>query len=217
MVTPTPCGTASGFPTVHIHYRRPPDRLTVYRQALIHEDAHVKITLARNLALAAPVYAGGSEGAGGSESAGGNGGAGGNVPEGGRPEPILEPGSDVVWFTYPGAWHDVGRFYRADGRFTGLYANMLTPCVFQPGHDWETTDLFLDVWLPASGGPPRLLDQEELAAAEAAGLLRARWAERARSEADRLMAAWEAGVWPAPEVHQWTRERALALYNGRAV
>ena len=40
---------------------------------------------------------------------------------------VLESRSSAVWFTFPGAWHDVGRFHTADGRFTGYYANILTP------------------------------------------------------------------------------------------
>jgi predicted RNA-binding protein associated with RNAse of E/G family len=187
MVTLAPGAALPRFPRVHIHYRRPPDRITIYRQDLIHEDAHVKVTLARNLALPVPVQVDG--------------------------EPILEGGSDVLWFTYPGAWHDVGRFHRADGRLTGLYANVLTPCVFQPGHDWETTDLFLDVWLPADGGRPQILDEDELKAAEASGVIPEAWAKRARAEVRRLVAAWDARQWPAPEVYAWTRERALASYG----
>ena len=40
---------------------------------------------------------------------------------------VLEPGAPVVWFTFPGRHHDIGRFHTADGTFTGCYANILTP------------------------------------------------------------------------------------------
>jgi predicted RNA-binding protein associated with RNAse of E/G family len=40
---------------------------------------------------------------------------------------VLEPGAPVVWFTFPGRHHDIGRFHTADGAFTGCYANILTP------------------------------------------------------------------------------------------
>jgi predicted RNA-binding protein associated with RNAse of E/G family len=177
------------FPRVHIHYRRPPNHLTIYRQDLVHDDGRVKVTFARNISLPKAVQVDG--------------------------EVVLEPGSDVIWFTYPGLWHDVGRFHGADGRFTGIYANILTPCVFQPGHDWETTDLFLDLWLPAEGGPPQVLDAEELQIAEEAGVLSRRLAEQARDEVTRLLRLWEQGAWPAPEVHTWTRDRILAEYRAR--
>lgn len=171
-------------PRVHIHYLRPPARVTVYRQDLIEDNAHVKITLSRKMALPAPLQVG--------------------------EQTLLEAGSDVVWFTYPGLWHDVGRFHRADGHFTGIYANILTPCVFDSRHDWHTTDLFLDLWIPAEGGPPCLLDEDELIAAEEQGILEPRLASQARREAEALMTAWAEGRWPAPEVRSWTRERALA-------
>ena len=61
-------------------------------------------------------------------------------------EVALERGSDAVWFTFPGLWHDIGRFHRSDGTFTGIYANILTPPLIQPDGVWHTTDLFLDLW-----------------------------------------------------------------------
>jgi predicted RNA-binding protein associated with RNAse of E/G family len=45
--------------------------------------------------------------------------------------------------------------------FTGYYANILTPVRFHSPLDWETTDLFLDVWLDADGSAT-LLDEDEL-------------------------------------------------------
>lgn len=56
---------------------------------------------------------------------------------------MLETGSLAIWFTFPGAWHDIGQFHRADGTFSGTYANILTPPVMT-GPVWHTTDLFLD-------------------------------------------------------------------------
>lgn len=124
--------------------------------------------------------------------------------------PILEPGSPVVWFTFRGAYHDVGRFHRADGTFTGLYANVLTPVDGLDGAAWETTDLFLDVWLPADGGSPRLLDADELDDAVARDWVDRVDADAARAEAERLIGGARAGTWPPPLVHEWTLERARA-------
>ena len=61
---------------------------------------------------------------------------------------ILEPGAPVVWFTFPGRAHDIGRFHAAGGTFTGYYANVLTP-----------------VELDAAPPPPGTLNDAELAAA----------------------------------------------------
>jgi hypothetical protein len=197
---------ADGPRLVHIHYRRLPDRTEVHVQELVHESPEVKVTLARNLQIDAPLRVEGRV--------------------------ILETGSDAVWFTFPGAWHDIGRFHRADGTFTGIYANVLVPCVFEPGGIWRTTDLFLDLWLgaePTSRGEaasepvelegeeafreeafrrPRVLDQAELDEAERKGWIERALADRARWEARELLRRWESGDWPPSIVGAWTRERA---------
>ncbi len=170
---------------VEIHYLRPPDQLTVYRQELIHDDGRVKVTLARAVELREPLHAGGRT--------------------------ILEPGADALWFTFPGAWHDIGRFHLADGSFTGLYANMITPCRFSPGGVWHTEDLFLDLWLARDEATPLLLDEAELEEAERSGALSSALAARARAEADVLMAETRAGRWPPDIVRAWTLDHAKAF------
>lgn len=131
-------------------------------------------------------------------------------------ERILEPGSDVVWFTFPGLWHDIGRFHARDGSLTGIYANLITPCLFEPGGVWHTTDLFLDLWIPAVGGVPApdratILDVEELRRAEASGELDPFLVRRARDEADRLRSETGTGAWPPPVVDEWTLRRAVEV------
>lgn len=123
---------------------------------------------------------------------------------------ILESGSSVVWFTFRDAWHDVGRFHDADGRFTGLYANVLTPVLGLDGSDWTTTDLFLDVWLGAEAARAQVLDEDELEHALGQGWIDAPMAASARAEAARLLKAAAAGSWPPPVVGEWTLERARA-------
>ncbi|HEX5724027.1 MAG TPA: DUF402 domain-containing protein, partial [Longimicrobiaceae bacterium] len=123
--------------TVTLHYRRLPDREQRFRQIVVAETAEYVVTLLPAAELRRPVEAAGRV--------------------------VLEPGAPVVWFTYPGLWHDVGRFHRADGTFTGFYANVLTP-VAMHGDRWETTDLAVDVWLGADGAV-EVLDRTELAEA----------------------------------------------------
>jgi predicted RNA-binding protein associated with RNAse of E/G family len=168
--------------TVEIRYRRPPDREQTFTQLLVAETPKASITLLEAAEIEEPKRVGGTT--------------------------ILEPGSQILWFTLPGAWHDVGRFHLADGSFTGFYANVLTP-VEMNGREWETTDLFLDVWRGADGGV-ELLDEEELATAAERGWVDAPRARRARAEADRLLAAARQGSWPPPVVHEWDLARARA-------
>jgi predicted RNA-binding protein associated with RNAse of E/G family len=163
---------------ITLDYRRLPDTLERFEQRLVAREDACVVTLLDAAPLARPVEVAGVA--------------------------VLEPGAAVVWFTFPGAWHDAGRFHLRDGRFTGIYANVLTPVRGVAGTAWETTDLFLDVWLPARGGAPVLLDRDELAEAERRGWVEEPLATRARAEAGHLLEAAVAGRWPPPVVARWT-------------
>jgi predicted RNA-binding protein associated with RNAse of E/G family len=167
---------------IRIHYRRLPDRDTVFEQILLHETDECSVTFLASTALARPLSVGGA--------------------------PILEPGSPVIWFTYPGRWYDIGRFHLADGTFTGHYANILTPVRMEGGR-WFTTDLCLDVWA-AADGPVRLLDEEEFAEAVEREWMDAATAGEARGTADRLLRAAVEGRWPPRDVLGWDLARASA-------
>lgn len=171
---------------VAIHYRRPPDRVQVFDQWVALDRDDVIVTVSDPLQLEKPLLVDGGPG--------------------------LETGSIAVWFTFPGVWHDIGRFHLADGTFTGLYANVLTPPEID-GPIWRTTDLWLDVWTPP-GASARLLDLEEFDAGVSAGLIDDETATRARAEADRILERAATGEWPPPIVQEWTLERALRELNG---
>lgn len=165
---------------VRIHYLRPPDHRQVFRQTLVHRADEYVVTFLARTPLARPVKVGARV--------------------------VLEDGSPVIWFTYPGRMYDIGRFHDRAGGFTGWYANILTPVRFRSPLKWETTDLFLDVWVGADGRVA-LLDADELEAALAEGHIDADLAEAARDEAARLMAAAREHAFPPPEVQEWTLER----------
>ena len=135
------------------------------------------------------------------------------LPRAGVPHPmviggrtVLEAESPVVWFTFPGAHHDIGRFHSPEGDLTALYANVLTPVEIE-GDEWRTTDLFLDVLLEPGRGPV-ILDEDELEEALAEGWVDRAAAAGARAEAARLVAGALEGSWPPAVVSEWTLERA---------
>lgn len=169
---------------VKIHYLRPPDRKEIFEQLLIHDRPDVKVTFAQDLVVEPPRTIGGHV--------------------------ALERGSDIVWFTFPDVWHDIGRFHTADGDFRGYYANILTPPTFHPGGVWRTTDLFLDVWL-RPGDDPIVLDRDEMDEAYERGWINAKVRRRALEEVERILADLARGNWPPAVTHHWTRERALEL------
>ncbi len=175
---------------LRIHYRRLPERVVIYDQHLLLDTPDVKVSFQPSTPLAGPLEVAGV--------------------------PILEPGAPAVWFTFPGVWHDIGRFHTAEGRFTGVYANVLTPVEIRLGVpvEWSTTDLFLDVWCPP-GGPPTLLDHDEWEQARQRGDLDDGTARRADAEARRIMADARRGSWPPPIVSEWTLTRAEQAVEGR--
>lgn len=166
--------------TVEIRYRRLPDREQRFVQRVVDESPERVVTLLDAAELSRPVRVHG--------------------------EPVLEAGSPVVWFTYPGRWYDIGRFHLADGTFTGFYANVLTP-VRMEGDRWETTDLCLDVWVGADGRI-EILDEPEFAAAVEEGWVDTATATIARETAETLENAARQGVWPPDDVYRWDLERA---------
>jgi len=107
---------------------------------------------------------------------------------------ILEPGAPLVWFVFPGAWYTIGRFHRADGTFTGWYGNLSTP-VAVTENDWSSTDLFLDLWLPARG-PARWLDEDEFAEAVGAGVIDRWTAQKVKHERKAIQQLLDQGAWP---------------------
>jgi predicted RNA-binding protein associated with RNAse of E/G family len=166
---------------VHIHYLRPPHRVEVFTQRLLLDTPEVIITFAQNVPFDPPIVI--------------------------RDQVALEAGSDAVWFTFPGRWHDIGRFHRADGTFTGIYSNILTPPIIHQNGTWETTDLFLDVWIDLSG-KLWVLDQDQLEEALREGWITREQAQRARDEVDRIRAEHARGRWPPAIVDEWTLKRA---------
>jgi hypothetical protein len=169
---------------VRIHYLRPPDRVEIFHQRVIHRAPDCVVTLLASVAMAKPMRI--------------------------AQRVVLEPGAPVIWFTFPGAHHDIGRFHLADGTFTGTYSNILTPIDSLDAPEWHTTDLFLDVWLDPSGNV-QLLDEDELDAAERAGWIDAAVAAGARAEAGRILTGIETGTWPPSIVAEWT----LAAVKGK--
>ena len=165
--------------TVRIHYRRLPDRMQLFEQALVADEGDYVVTFLRSASIPRPVRVGN--------------------------QVVLEPGSPVVWFTYPGRRYDAGRFHRADGTFTGVYANLLTP-VEVNGTEWKTTDLCLDVWAGADG-TVAILDEDEFNEAVQRGWIDSPTEEATRVQADLLADDARQGTWPPAHIHHWTLER----------
>lgn len=165
-----------------IVYTRPPDDVQHFSQELLHDGALCKISL---LVI---------------------------EPDDG-PLPIgeieLPPGGAVLWFMFPGRPYEVGAVYDPAGELLGYYTNFVRLPIAETAV-WHLTDMFLDVWQPASG-PPHLLDEDELSAAAAAGWIEPEDVERTRAEAAAVLRASRNDRWPPGVVHRNPLEAVPAL------
>jgi predicted RNA-binding protein associated with RNAse of E/G family len=152
----------------------------VYEQRLLHEAEDLCVTLLERVPLTRPKQLNGRT--------------------------ILEPNASIVWFTFPGQMHDLGRFHLGNETFTGFYANVIMPVTFSSRHTWHITDLYLDIWL-GLGQTFEVLDTEDLDEAVVRGVLEADTKVAAWNEVERLRMAWQQGLWPPPVVHEWTLAR----------
>lgn len=169
---------------VRIRYLRTPDKLSVFEQDILLEREDVIVTLLTSSDVKRTMTVNG--------------------------QTILEPGAPVVWFTFPGLWHDIGRFHTRSGEFTGWYANILTPVRLLSRTEWETRDLCLDVWV-SNDGDTQLLDEDEFTHAVEQGWITPHEAQCARQEAERILQAAGRGQWPPQITREWTLERASAV------
>lgn len=170
--------------SVKIHYRRPPDRVTVYENELVYADDGVIVTIMRDTPLQRPVTIAGQR--------------------------VLEDGAPAIWFTFPDADYDVARFHTRDGDFTGIYGNVLTPVEFVSPTEWRTTDLFVDLWINREGDVA-ILDEDELQDALARGWIDQATARSALTTAQRLADEHAQGTWPPRVVYDWPLERILGI------
>lgn len=167
---------------MEVVYTRLPDRVTRFRQELLHDGPDCRITLLQVDAATAPLNIG---------------------------TETLRRGGAVLWYLFPGRTWEVAAAYDELGRLVGHYTNFIRPPRLEPGR-WYITDLYLDVWQPA-GGSARLLDAEELEAAVAAGHVDAEEARAVEAEAAAVMRLAGSGQWPPRIVGEYPLEDVPAL------
>lgn len=122
---------------------------------------------------------------------------------------VQERGAPIVWYVFPNTWHDIGLFHMADETFTGWYTNLCTPAQFH-GDTATSTDLFLDLWVPVSG-KPAWLDEDEFEQACASGALSDELRVKALEERRRIQSIVEDGSWPPRVAHELDLSAVRAL------
>ena len=122
---------------------------------------------------------------------------------------IQASGAPIVWFVFPDRWHDIGRFHRLDNSFTGWYTNLCRPPDLRDER-WIGHDLFLDLWQPIDGAAT-WLDEDELEAAVANGLIDTLTERRLETERMLIDVQVQDGAWPPPIAKDISLEQARAL------
>jgi len=107
---------------------------------------------------------------------------------------ILDHQAPALWFVFPDAWFDIGRFHLRDGTFTGWYTNICTPVSIR-GDRWFSTDLFLDCWIWKTG-EYEWLDEDEFSTAVHDGALDRSTSERVVRERQRIQHKYVLQDWP---------------------
>jgi len=180
---------------VRVEVQRGPDRSDTFSQELLLDDTDLKISL--------------------------------QVP--GRDFPItriderttLRPDSLMVWYLWPDRWYEVGAFFSPRGTFLGHYVNLIRPPhldepTLEGDRSWMVEDLFLDVWVPASGSPV-ILDRDELETAVSRGWVSGEERTRVEKLAVSIVARASIGSgglrrsWPPPALRRWPPDLVPAL------
>jgi len=169
-------------PLIHYSYTRPGKDTAVYDHRLVIDEPDLKVLLMEDY----------------------------------RGDPLViedgvavEPGAALLWFVFPGVWHDIGRFHLADDTFTGWYTNLCTPVEIHR-NAWASTDLFLDHWLTPDGFQS-WLDEDELAAAVRANLVDEATRSQIAAERSRIQAHLDVGTWPPPVAAELDLQTARGL------
>jgi predicted RNA-binding protein associated with RNAse of E/G family len=171
------------MPRVEIQYRRPPDRLDVFVQDLVVDRPEYKVTLHDPSTLTTAISIAGRT--------------------------VYEPGAPIVWYLFPSAWFDLGRFHLRDGTLTGYYVNFIAPPDLKDDI-WTLYDLCLDLWVDTCGDF-QVLDQDEFDEAVDRRWIDPLTAARVREELHRLIAEIGAGRWPPNPVAEYDLRRTRAL------
>ena len=160
--------------TLELIYKRLPDRVNHFQQALLYEDASVIVTT-QKLKPSNPIAIDGTT--------------------------VLDNGFTAVWFVFANLWHDVGKIYNLEKTFTGYYCDIITPMNRAEDH-FEITDLFLDLWVTPDRSY-QIQDNDEFEEAIANNWIQPDLADKARRALQDLIAEVESGVFPPKIAADW--------------
>ena len=153
---------------VKIEYLRPPDKVAVFRNKLLHLDERVIVSVGVAHPKSPVVVDG---------------------------EVVLDSGYPVVWFVFPSEWHDLGKVYDKEKHLKGYYADIIKPVEIS-GDTIKIIDLFLDLWISPEG-KPTVLGEDEYDEAVKRRWIQQKTAIEAREKLNRLIELVRRGLFPS--------------------
>ncbi len=124
---------------------------------------------------------------------------------------VLDANAPMIWFVFPDAWYDIGRFHLLDGTFTGWYTNLCKPVQFD-GNRWTGNDLFLDLWQNPDGNPT-WLDEDEYDEAIRNGLIDSQLKKQVQNQRALIELQMSQQTWPPPIAKDIDLSQVEALRN----
>ncbi len=154
--------------TVHLIYRRIPDRVIEREDELIDDLGNVLVVKSEFRGMLAPLRVNGVK--------------------------VIENGYEMIYFAFIGEHYDILKVYDREGNFKGLYIDVLA-YTKRRGNTVEMLDLFLDVFV-FPDGTAFLLDEDELEMALNHELIDRKTFEQAYSTARKILKSLKTGSFP---------------------
>ncbi|MCG9128611.1 DUF402 domain-containing protein [Candidatus Poribacteria bacterium] len=143
---------------ITLTYKRLPDRINYFEQALLFENSDIIITT-QKISPSSPIIFNGKE--------------------------VLADNYTAIWFVFTDLWYDIGKIFNLENEWTGYYCDIIMP-VTRNETKFEIVDLFLDLWVSPEGGYA-IQDEDEFEEAVINGVISQDITNKARTTLDNLI------------------------------
>ncbi|MFA4639521.1 DUF402 domain-containing protein [Pyrococcus kukulkanii] len=161
---------------IHLIYRRLPNRVLERYDELVADLGSVVIGRSKFEGMLAPLRVNGVD--------------------------VIRNGYEMLYFAFPGKDFDILKVYTEEGKFIGLYVDVLDYTKWD-GETLEMLDLFLDIFIFPSG-EAFLLDEDEIEMALNYGIISREKFLKAYRTANRILREIKSGEFPPRVVWEYS-------------
>ncbi|ASJ16382.1 hypothetical protein A3L04_04485 [Thermococcus chitonophagus] len=161
---------------IHLIYRRLPNRVLERYDELVADLSSVVIGRSKFEGMLVPLKVNGVE--------------------------VIRNGYEMLYFAFPGKDFDILKVYSEEGKFVGLYVDVLDYTKWD-GKTLEMLDLFLDIFIFPSG-KAFLLDEDEIEMALNYGIISREKFLKAYRTANRILEEIKSGKFPPRVVWEYS-------------